>query len=312
MTKTPLALVTALLASGLALPSLAAQQSQGQTGMQTQQQSATAGQHNGGISIRVGHDIVDAVDDIRENVADLVGSLRESGEDMGLANWSQNEGRLAKMEETLQQEMEHKLDDKADRTDDSWKSWITGDDYKVTVTKQVNQLAGQLDEIAKMLDGAKGGKMQQIVSATVVDQVDDLQETVEDLVVALEDADGLSINNQHLQDARKRLDKMEQELDRNADLDDARWSVYATGDQFTPGIQKNVSELAQTLRSLFQQGARCRCKHESNRPRPCPAHVGGAVASCFRRSALPIRTAQAVGTPSHYSAELPGRAAGPC
>lgn len=102
MTKTPLALVTALLASGLALPSLAAQQSQGQTGMQTQQQSATAGQHNGGISIRVGHDIVDAVDDIRENVADLVGSLRESGEDMGLANWSQNEGRLAKMEETLQ------------------------------------------------------------------------------------------------------------------------------------------------------------------------------------------------------------------
>lgn len=255
MTKTPLALVTALLASGLALPSLAAQQSQGQSGMQTQQQSATAGQHNGGISIRVGHDIVDAVDDIRENVADLVGSLRESGEDMGLANWSQNEGRLAKMEETLQQEMEHKLDDKADRTDDSWKSWITGDDYKVTVTKQVNQLAGQLDEIAKMLDGAKGGKMQQIVSATVVDQVDDLQETVEDLVVALEDADGLSINNQHLQDARKRLDKMEQELDRNADLDDARWSVYATGDQFTPGIQKNVSELAQTLRSLFQQGA---------------------------------------------------------
>lgn len=255
MTKTPLALATAILATGLALPSLAAQQSQGQTGMQTQQQSAAAGQHGGGTSIRVGHDIVDAVDDIRENVADLVGSLRESGEDMGLANWSQNEGRLDKMEETLQQEMEHKLDDKADRTDDSWKTWITGDDYKVTVTKQVNQLAGQLDEIAKMLDGAKGGKMQQIVSATVVDQVDDLQETVEDLVEALEDADGLSINNQHLQDARKRLDKMEQELDRNADLDDARWNVYATGDQFTPGIQKNVSELAQILRSLFQQGA---------------------------------------------------------
>jgi biopolymer transport protein ExbB/TolQ len=97
--------------------------------------------------------------------------------------------------------------------------------------------------------------VQQIVSATVVDQVDDLQETVEDLVEALEDADGLSINNQHLQDARKRLDKMEQELDRNADLDDARWNVYATGDQFTPGIQKNVSELAQILRSLLQQGA---------------------------------------------------------
>lgn len=255
MTKTPLALATAILATGLALPSLAAQQTQAQPGMQTQQQGTTAGQQSGGTSIRVGHDIVDAVDDIRENVADLVGSLRESGAAMGLANWTQNEGRLDKMETTLQQDMEHKLDGKADRTDDSWKSWITGDDYKVTVTKQVNQLAGQLDEIAKMLDGAKGSNMQQIVSATVVDQVDDLQETIEDLVEALEDADGLNLNAQHLQDARKRLDSVEQELDRNADLDDERWNVYATGEQFTPGIQKNVSELAQILRSLFQQGA---------------------------------------------------------
>ena len=245
MTKKPLALATALLAAGLSLPSIAAQQ----TTQQSQGQ-----QMGGGTSIRVGHDIVDAVDDIRENVADLIGSLRESGADMGMANWKQSQGQLDKMEQQLQQQMEHKLDRKAERTDDSWKSWITGDDYKVTVSKQVNELAGNLDDIAKMLDGAKG-QSQQIVSATVVDQVDDLQETVEDLVEALEDADGLNVSQQHLQDARKRLDTMEQELDRQGDLADDKWTAYATGDQFTPGIQKNVSELAQMLRGLFQQGA---------------------------------------------------------
>lgn len=257
MTKKPLALVTALLAAGLSLPSIAAQQttqqSQGQqTGMQTQQQGKQ--QQNGGTSIRVGHDIVDAVDDVRENVADLVGSLRESGSGMGMSNWKQSEGQLDKMEKQLQQEMEHKLDDKADRTDDSWKSWITGDDYKVTVSKQVNQLADYLDQIAKMLDGAKG-QNQQIVSATVIDQVDDLQETVEDLVEALQDADGLNIDKQRVQQAGKRLSTMEQELDRQSDMDENEWSTYATGQQFTPGVQKNISELAQILKSLFQQGS---------------------------------------------------------
>ena len=260
MTKTPLALVTALLATGLSLPSVAQQQNTQQSqqpGMQTQQQGAQAGnaQQNGGTSIRVGHDIVDAVDDVRENVADLIGSLRQSGEGMGMSNWKQSDGQLAKMEQRLNQQMEHTLDEKAERTDDYWKAWIRGEEYKVGVTKQVNELADDLDQVSKMLSGAKGGKLQEIDSADVANQVDDLQETVEDLVQALQDSDGLNVNKQQLQQAQQRLDTMEKELDRQTDMAEDEWRTYARGDQFSPGVQKSISELAQIMRSLFQQGA---------------------------------------------------------
>lgn len=156
MTKKPLALVTALLASGLALPAIAQQQNTAQqSGMQTQQQGAQSGmKQGGGSSIRVGHDVVDAVDDVRENVADLIGSLRQSGSTMGVSNWKQSDSQLAQMEQKLNQQMEHKLDEKAERTDDYWKSWIRGEEYKVSVTEQVNELASNLDEVAKMLSGA--------------------------------------------------------------------------------------------------------------------------------------------------------------
>ncbi|MCP9339900.1 hypothetical protein [Stutzerimonas xanthomarina] len=253
MTKKPLALVTALLAAGLSLPSVAQQQNTQQSqaqqpGMQTQQQGA-------GSSIRVGHDVVDAVDDVRENVADLIGSLRQSGPGMGVSNWKQSDSQLAKMEQQLTQQMEHKLDEKAERTDDYWKAWIRGEEYKVGVTKQVSELASNLDEVAKMLSGAKGQKMQEIDSADVANQVDDLQEAVEDLVQALQDSDGLNANKQQLQQAQQRLDTMEKELDRQADMAEEEWSTYAVGDQFNPGVQKNISELAQIMRSLFQQDA---------------------------------------------------------
>lgn len=266
MTKKPLALVTALLAAGLSLPSVAQQQNTQQSqaqqpGMQPQQQGASTQQQSGtqqkagGSSIRVGHDVVDAVEDVRQNVADLIGSLRQSGSAMGVSNWKQSDGQLAKIEKQLEQQMEHRLDEKSDRTDDYWKAWIRDEDYKVSVTKQVNELASNLDEVAKMLSGAKSQKMQEINSADVTNQVDDLQETVEDLVQALQDTDGLNVNKQRLQQAQQRLDTIEQELDRQADMDEAEWSKYATGEQFNPGVQKNISELAQIMRSLFQQGA---------------------------------------------------------
>ncbi|MGY8819681.1 MAG: hypothetical protein ACKVLM_09800 [Pseudomonadales bacterium] len=241
LNKKPLALATALMAASLALPA-AAQETQ--KGMQTQQ---------AGTSIRVGHNVVDAVDDVRENVADLIGSLRQSGVSMGITNWQQSDGQLAKMEQQLNQQMEHRLDEKAERTDDDWITWIRDEDYKVGVTKQVNELASNLDEVAKMLSGASSQKMQEIDSADVVDQVDDLQETVEDLVQALQDMDGMNVNKQNLQQAQQRLDTLEKELDRLNDMAEAEWRTYALGEQFNPGVHKNISELAQILRSLFQQ-----------------------------------------------------------
>ncbi|RBA58771.1 hypothetical protein DQ403_10000 [Stutzerimonas zhaodongensis] len=241
LNKKPLALATALMAASLALPA-AAQETQ--KGMQTQQ---------AGASIRVGHNVVDAVDDVRENVADLIGSLRQSGVSMGVTNWQQSDGKLAQMEQQLNQQMEHRLDEKAERTDDKWTAWIRGEDYKVSVSKQVNELASNLDEVAKMLSGASSQKMQEIDSADVVNQVDDLQETVEDLVQALQDMDGMNVNKQNLQQAQQRLDTLEKELDRLNDMAEAEWRTYALGEQFNPAVHKNISELAQILGSLFQQ-----------------------------------------------------------
>jgi len=242
LNKKPLALAAALMAGSLALPTFA---QAAQQGMQNQQAA--------GSSIRVGHDVVDAVDDVRENVADLIGSLRHSGVSMGITNWQQSDGQLAKMEQQLNQQMEHRLDEKAERTDDDWKAWIRGEDYKVSVTKQVNELASNLDEVAKMLSGATGQKMQQIDSADVANQVDDLQETVEDLVQALQRTDGMNANMQNLQQAQQRLNAMEKELDRQTEMAEEEWSAFATGDQFNPGVQKNITELAEIMRSLFQQ-----------------------------------------------------------
>lgn len=259
MTKKPLALATALIAGTLALPTVAQQQNtqqpQGQQqGMQTQQQGMQSGaRQQGQQSIRVGHNVVDAVDDVRESTADLVSALRRSGEGMGMSNWQQSHGQLEKMEQQLDQ-MEQTLDKKADQADEGWLAWLSDDDYKVTVTEQVNTLARNLDEISKMLGGAKGQNMQQVRSANVMAQVDDLQETVEDLVQALEDADNLQIDKQRLQQAQQRLDRIEQELDRQGDMADDEWGRYATGQEFTPGVQKTVAELAEIMRSLFQQG----------------------------------------------------------
>ena len=240
--KKPLALAAALIAGSLALPAIA---QESQQGAQTQQAA--------GASIRVGHNVVDAVDDVRENVADLIGSLRQSGASMSMTNWQQSEGQLAKMEQQLNQQMEHRLDEKAERTDDDWTAWIRGEEYQVSVTKQVNELASNLDEVAKMLSGATSQTMQEIDSADVVNQVDDLQETVEDLVQALQDMDGMNVNKQNLQQAQQRLDTMERELDRLNDMAEAEWRTYALGEQFNPGVHKNISELAQILRSLVQQ-----------------------------------------------------------
>lgn len=242
LTKKPLALAAALMAGSLALPAVAQETQQG---MQNQQAMGT--------SIRVGHNVVDAVDDVRENVADLIGSLRQSGVSMGVTNWQQSEGQLAEMEQKLNQQMEHRLDEKAERTDDDWSTWITGDKYKVSVTNQVNELASNLDEVAKMLSGATSQAMQEIDSADIVNQVDDLQETVEDLVQALQRMDGMNANKQNLQQAQQRLDTMEKELDRLNDMAEAEWRTYALGEQFNPAVHKNISELAEILRSLVQQ-----------------------------------------------------------
>lgn len=79
MPKTPLALFVAPLGAGMTLPVVAQQQNvQPQTGKQQQGTTAGTGQ-TGGLSIGVGHNTVDAVDDVRESVADIAGQRLADG-----------------------------------------------------------------------------------------------------------------------------------------------------------------------------------------------------------------------------------------
>lgn len=78
-----------------------------------------------GISISVGHNVVVAVDDERETTADFIGALLEAEQGLSLGNWEQQEQRLNKIEEQLEQ-MEAVLDEKAEATDQEWLDWMGG------------------------------------------------------------------------------------------------------------------------------------------------------------------------------------------
>ena len=103
--KQSTSLSAAVLAASLAmgLPTAAVAQQSNQT--------AQAGQKAGAgmQTISVGHNVVDAVDDVRETAVDFVGALLMAEEGLGLGNWEQQEKRLSKIEEQLQQ-METVLD----------------------------------------------------------------------------------------------------------------------------------------------------------------------------------------------------------
>ena len=119
--KQSTSLSAAVLAASLAmgLPTAAVAQQANQTDQAGQKAGA------GMQTISVGHNVVDAVDDVRETAVDFVGALLMAEEGLGLGNWEQQEKRLSKIEEQLQQ-METVLDEKAEATDQEWLDWMGG------------------------------------------------------------------------------------------------------------------------------------------------------------------------------------------
>jgi len=107
--KQSVSLSAAVLAASLAL------------GMPAAAVAQQAGQNAGaGVqTISVGHNVVDAVDDVRETASDFIGALLGAEEGLGLGNWEQQEKRLRQIDEQLVQ-METVLDAKAEATDQEW------------------------------------------------------------------------------------------------------------------------------------------------------------------------------------------------
>lgn len=219
------------------------------------QQSGEAAQP-GAVSIVAGHNVVDAVDDVRGATAGLVESLLEAGDRLGIPNWQQQQSRLQQMLERLD-EMERNLDEKADATDASWLSWLEDDDYGVTVTRQIRALGDHLQEISSILGGGwDTSKMQVVVGHDVLDQLDELRETTDDLLGALSEAGsdyGWTYDATELEDARQALGRLEQNLNRKREGGDAELRIFIQEQQYHTLAHENVETIAGILKNIVQR-----------------------------------------------------------
>ncbi len=241
--KQTVSLSAAVLTASLAMGMPAAAVAQ-QTGQQAESSVRT---------IAVGHNVVDAVDDTRETTADFIGALLEAEEGLGLGNWKQQEQRLKQIEQELEQ-MEVVLDEKAEATDQVWFDWLGGPDYSVTVTQQVASIGSHLEQVSNILaENWQTEGIQVLIGNNVLEQLRDLGETTEDLLNAMENAGddyGWSTDQKRFQDARNKLSKMSDDLDKPMDMSDADWRNYLDSDEYHVVIHDNVATLAEVLKNL--------------------------------------------------------------
>lgn len=237
--------IAAALAGAIAIASPASAVAQ-----QTNQPNQTKA-----MSIVVGHNVVDAVDDVRGSVVELIDSLLDAGTELNITDWDMRKAKLKLMREELQ-EMEQVLDQKAEATDASWLSWMGDDDYGVTVTQQVRALGTHLKDISAMLGGSwDTRKMEIIVGQNVLDQLDDLRETTDDLLNALEDVGpeyGWTYDPAQFEKARLALARLEQNLNRKREGGDADLRMMLKEQEYHVFAYENVDTLATILLNLIQ------------------------------------------------------------
>ena len=247
--KQSASLSAAILAATLTvgLPGAAVAQQTAQTN-QAGQQAGTGTQ-----SISVGHNVVDAVDDVRVTTVDFIGALLSADEGLGLGNWEEQEKRLNKIEEQLEQ-MEAMLDEKAESTDQEWLDWMGGPEYSVTVTKQIKSIGAHLDQVSSILaENWQTKGIQVLVGSNVLEQLRDLRETTGDLLDAMEKAGnnyGWAVEPNQFKQARDRLAKLAEDIDQPLVMSEADWRAYLESDRFHIVIHDNVSTLADILQNL--------------------------------------------------------------
>lgn len=208
------------------------------------------------ISVAAGHNVVDAVDDVRETTRDLVSALIEAEEGLGFSNWEQKEAQLSQISQSLD-EMEKVLDQKAEATDSSWLNWMADRDYSVTIKEQVQALGGHLSTIATMLNEADGNVgLQVVVGHNVVDQVDDVRETVGDLLQAISDAGpewGWFDDADMFASTLNQLQDMEKDLDTKAEMSGEEWETFVASPEYRAEVHGDIDKLANTLQDLSKR-----------------------------------------------------------
>ena len=250
-----LSLSAAVLASSLALslPAVAQQQTQQNQSPQAQQQAPATHTQAGNPGVRAGADVVDAVGDLREATHDLSGVMIEARENFTITGWKAKEVRLQAIQQELQQ-MKESLDENARRSDEDWTTWMSGGDYSAQIGDQVRQLGNYLGEMANMVsslrDDQTGAPI--VVGDELVNTVNDLRESVSDLVEALSSAGpqfGWQDDPQRFSDARKQLAELKEELDQKANEADDAWATFIASPEFRITIHDNVETLGQIVKS---------------------------------------------------------------
>lgn len=207
------------------------------------------------VSIIAGHNVVDAVDDVRGSVVEVIDSLLYAGTSLNIENWDERRTELRLMREELE-EMEQVLDQKAEATDASWLSWMDNEDYGVTVTQQIRALGTHLKGISAMLGGSWDTReVEIIVGQNVLDQLDDLRETTDDLLNALEDVGpeyGWTYESAEFEKARLSLARLKQNLNRKREGGDAELRMMLREQQYHTFAYENVDTIATILLNLLQ------------------------------------------------------------
>lgn len=256
-----LSLSAAVLASALALslPAAAQQQSQPDQNPQAQQQAPASSAQAGNPEVRVGADVVEAVGDLREATHDLSGVMIEARENFTITGWKEKEVRLQAIQQELQQ-MKETLDGNARRSDEEWTTWMAGGDYGAQITDQVRRLGDYLSEMANMVsslrDNQTGAPI--VVGDELVETVNDLRESVTELVDALSGAGahfGWQDDPQRFSEARKQLAELKEELDQKANEADDAWATFIASPEFRITIHDNVETLGQIVKKLIPSGA---------------------------------------------------------
>lgn len=250
-----LSLSAAVLASSLALSLPAAAQ---QPASQNQNQNPQAQQQAPTISnpgVRTGADVVDAVGDLREATHDLSEVMIEARENFTITGWKDKEVRLQAIQQELQQ-MKETLDGNARRSDEEWDTWMSGGDFSTQITDQVGRLGDYLSEMANMVGSLKDNQTGApiVVGDELVDTVNDLRESVSDLVDALSATGprfGWQENPERFSDARKQLEELKAELDQKANESDDAWATFIASPEFRITIHDNVETLGQIVKKLL-------------------------------------------------------------
>ncbi|SCZ49581.1 hypothetical protein [Thiohalomonas denitrificans] len=228
---------------------------QGTEGQQQPTQPSAQAQQQRTISLVAGHNVVDAVDDVRETVSDLASSIANASTTAEFASW---QPVAEPMENTVAEldEMEQVLDRKAENTDSSWLNWLEDRDYSVTVKQQINQLGDTLNQMANTLSQAEGRPGLQVVTGhNVVDQVDDVRETVGDLINAISNSGpgwGWFDEDEAFPQYQARLDEMEQTLDQKAEMTDEEWGTWLNEAEYHVFVQDQIQTLGEMLTSMAE------------------------------------------------------------